>query len=95
MANGKAGAPFGNKNGAGKREWSDAIRRAVARRGKGKEGGLNKLADKLLDKVEEGDMAAIREFGDRFEGKVPQAIEGTGEDGSFNIVITSRDKNVL
>ena len=90
MANGKAGAPLGNKNGAGKREWSEAIRRAVARRGKGKEGGLNHLADKLLDKVEEGDMTAIKEFGDRYEGKVPQAIEGTGENGELSIGLTIR-----
>ena len=79
------GAPKGNKNAVKNREWSDAIRRAVARRSKGKNGGLNRLADKLLDKVEEGDMTAIKEFGDRYEGKVPQAIEGTGEDGAITI----------
>lgn len=96
MANGKVGAPKGNTNGKkNNRLWSEAIRRAVARRGKGQEGGLNKLADRFLDKVLEGDMTAIKEFGDRYEGKVPQAIEGPGEDGSFTIIVTSRDKNVL
>lgn len=92
------GAPKGSRNAAktaDKRAWSEAIRMAVARRNKGRPGTLRDLADTLIDKVLEGDMTAIKEFGDRYEGKVPQAIEGTGEDGSFTIVVSSRDKNVL
>lgn len=92
------GAPKNNSNAVkliDKRAWSDAIRMAVARRNKLRPGTLRDLADTLVDKVLEGDMTAIKEFGDRYEGKVPQAIEGTGDDGSFNIIITNRDKNVL
>lgn len=91
------GAPKGNQYAKKEnRAWSEAIKRAVARRGNGKQDrGLNRLADKLLDKVEEGDMAAIREFGDRYDGKVPQAIEGTGEGGAIVITVTHDDKSVL
>jgi hypothetical protein len=68
-------APLGNQNASKQnREWSNAIRRAVKR---GKK--LNKLAEVLITKVEEGDISAIKEFGDRFEGKIPQAV--TGPDG--------------
>ena len=37
--------------------------------------------------AEAGDLPALKEFGDRFEGKVPQALEGTGEGGSVKLVI--------
>jgi hypothetical protein len=79
MANGKVGAPLGSRNAAKNKPWSDAIRRALARREKGHPKRLNRLADALLDKCEEGDIPALKEFGDRVEGKVPQAI--TGADG--------------
>lgn len=92
MANGKAGAPKGNNNARKEtRQWSEVVRRIALRDKK----RLEKLAEALMKKCEEGDISAFREFGDRFEGKVPQAIEGTGEDGSFTIVVSSRDKNVL
>ncbi len=75
----KGGAPKGNNNGGKAKIWSDAIRRALARREKGHPKRLNRLADALLNKCEEGDIPALKEFGDRVEGKVPQAI--TGADG--------------
>ena len=76
-----AGAPIGNKNSSrANREWADAIRRAVARREKdGKPGSLNDLADVLIDKALEGDGAAIKEFGDRHDGKPAQVIIGDDE----------------
>ncbi len=81
-------APLGNKNARKEtREWSNAIRRAVAR---GKR--LNRLADKLLDKCEEGDLTALKEFGDRYEGKIPQAIEGPGDAGSHLLTITHKSE---
>lgn len=96
MANGKSGAPLGNDNATKARPWSDAIRRAVARLDNTGDGsGLNRLAEKLLDKVQEGDMTAIKEFGDRYEGKVPNVIEGTGPGGSIIVQTTSDDGSVL
>lgn len=50
------------------------------------EGGtkLRAVAQALVDKALTGDVPAIREIGDRLDGKVAQAIEHTGplnEDG--------------
>lgn len=89
MANGKSGAPLGNDNATKARPWSDAIRRAVARLDNTGDGsGLNRLAEKLLDKVQEGDMTAIKEFGDRYEGKVHQTIGGDGPNGEIPLSLT-------
>ena len=74
-------APLGNSNAVkANREWANAIRRAVARREKdGKPGSLNDLADVLIDKALEGDSSAIKEFGDRHDGKPAQTIIGDDE----------------
>jgi hypothetical protein len=36
---------------------------------------LRHVADRLIDKAEEGDLPSIREFVDRLDGKATQAIE--------------------
>lgn len=71
-------APAGNQNAAKKnRLWADAIRRAVARKHGGDlNHGLDTLAEKLIDAVANGDLHAIKEFGDRMDGKPTQAIVG-------------------
>jgi molecular chaperone GrpE (heat shock protein) len=68
----------GNPNGAPKRAklWRDAINRAIKRREETDPQALEKLADKLLSAVDTGDVSAMKEFGDRVDGKVPQAIVG-------------------
>lgn len=72
----------GNPNGAPKRAklWREAIDRAIKRREEKDPQALEKLADKLLAAVASGDIAAMRELGDRVDGKVPQAIAGVDED---------------
>jgi hypothetical protein len=72
MANSKntRGAPIGNQNAAKSKIWSDALRKAVIQGDH-----LSKLADALILKALEGDISAIRELGDRLEGKVTQSIE--------------------
>ena len=75
------GTKPGNQNARGNlkpRIWQDAIRRALARREKGKPDRLNRLADALLDKCEEKDISALKEFGDRIEGKSVQPTEISG-----------------
>ncbi len=69
--------------------WRDAIRVAVQRAHddpkKGKK--LAALADALVDEGLKGDVPALKEIGDRIDGKVPQAL--TGQDGGplvINIV---------
>ena len=76
----KKGAPLGNQNGKGNAKtkiWTDAIRKAVLSRADGKKRIL-KLAHALLDKAESGDVSALKEFGDRIEGKSVQPTEISG-----------------
>jgi hypothetical protein len=73
---GISGNPGGKKQG---RPWRDAIERAVARRqGKTDLKGIDDIADKLLDAAAAGDMQAVREFGDRMDGKAPQSVDHSG-----------------
>lgn len=76
-----AGAPVGNKNAAKAKIWHAAIMRALDKRGGGdRVAALDELAGKLLDLVATGDLAALKEFGDRLDGKPAQAIIGGDED---------------
>jgi len=69
-----AGAPEGNTNSSkDNRLWANTIRRAIAQSDPQK---LRKIADKLLDMAEEGDLGAIKELGDRIDGKPTQTIAG-------------------
>tara|TARA_R110000822_G_scaffold210034_1_gene345911 strand:+ start:258 stop:473 length:216 start_codon:yes stop_codon:yes gene_type:complete len=47
----------------------------VAEKGKTK---LDKIAAALVDEAVNGDVPAIKEIGDRLDGKVPQAVTGEG-----------------
>lgn len=80
-------APIGNKNAGKNRIWSTAISQAIEKRSKseGKE-MLNKLADALIDKALDGDMTALKELGDRLEGKAMQGIELTGANGGAVLI---------
>jgi hypothetical protein len=64
--------------------WRDAIRVAVLRAHEDPKKGkrLAALADALVDAGLEGDVPALREIGDRLDGKVAQALEHTGKDGA-------------
>lgn len=64
--------------------WTDALNRAIKRREEEDPRALEKLADKLLRKVDDGDVAAIRELGDRLQGKSLQEIEHKGDVTVFN-----------
>ena len=75
------------------KSWADAIQRAIKRRESVDPTALEKLADRLIQKVEEGDIAAIKEFGDRMDGKVPQAI--VGDDDHPPVLNTSVADSVL
>ncbi len=87
-------APLGNTNGSNKnRMWSDALRKELAGEKNAKE--LRKLAKVLIEEAKTGSIPAIRELGDRLEGKPAQTIQGPGEDGSFHITVTSDDTKVL
>ena len=84
MAEGKVGAPLGNNNGQKKRVWSLAIEKALENRSKGDQmKSLIELANALIAKCLEGDMVALKELGDRVEGRVHQSLELSG-----NVTVT-------
>jgi hypothetical protein len=67
------GAPLGSRNASKQKLWEDSIRRAVlADDGK----RLRAIAEKLLDLAAEGDIAAMKEIGDRLDGKAVQGVSG-------------------
>ena len=67
----KRGAPKGNKNGAHDKPWASALRRALLA-DDGKQ--LRAIADRVVVKAVEGDMQAVKEIGERMDGKAIQPI---------------------
>ena len=73
------GAPKGNNNAAKAKIWTTAIEKALQRRSRKDFDALVDLAEKLLVRCDEGDMAALKELGDRLEGKPAQTIQGDSD----------------
>lgn len=65
---GEIGNDFSSKNN---RLWRETLRRVAAQSPE----KLRRIAEALYDKAAEGDVAAIKEIGDRLDGKAIQAIE--------------------
>ena len=72
MADGKAGAPVGNTNAAKAKIWQQAIHRHLAKRPK----DLEDAAMALFEAAKSGDVSAMKEIGDRLDGKVTQPVGG-------------------
>jgi hypothetical protein len=73
------GAPKGNTNSSkNNRLWAETIRRAVVQSDPDR---LRRIAEALLTKAETGDINAIKEVGDRLDGRPQQAMEIGGPDG--------------
>lgn len=88
-----AGAPIGNQNAAKGRLWNLAINKALRKRSKSEQlEELEAIADQLIDLAKSGDMQALKELGDRMDGKPTQTIAGTGEDGSIDMNVNVRFK---
>lgn len=82
---GQSGNPGGRPK---EKPWKEALRMEAlaAERGdpcEAKPGSLRWNARKLL---EMGDVSAIKEIGDRFDGKVAQAIVGDDEQDAIKVV---------
>jgi hypothetical protein len=77
MEDKKVGGQLGNKNSIkSNRLWAETIRRAVVQDDSQR---LRQIAEALLIKASEGDMAAIKELGDRLDGKALQENKLTGD----------------
>lgn len=83
-------APLGNRNAAKAKIWHAAIMRALERRKPANEriAAIDELADKLLDLVSTGDLAALKEFGDRLDGRPAQAVTVAGDEDGAPIALS-------
>ena len=78
------GAPKGNNNAGRGKEWRDALTYALenyessaVERGQ----ALRGIANKVIETALTGDMVAVREIGDRMDGKAVQSTEVSGPNG--------------
>lgn len=66
------GAPLGNTNSkAENRLWGNTIRRAATQDAE----RLRRIAEKLFEMAEAGDIQAMKEIGDRTDGKPHQTLD--------------------
>lgn len=67
----------GNKDGQKyNRDWREAIRMALADKdGSDWKKALRNIATTLIEAAQQGDMAAIKEIGDRLDGKPQQSVD--------------------
>jgi len=75
-------AAIGNQYAAKGKQWAMAIDRALDKRGAfDRKTALDELAKVLLDTAAEGEMGALKELGDRLDGKPAQAVEVANREG--------------
>jgi len=71
------GAPLNNKNSTKeKRIWSKIVKKLAVQEDYAR---LHKVANALFDKAADGDISAIKELGDRIDGKSMQENMVTGD----------------
>lgn len=69
------GAPLNNDNNKKNLYWSDALRKHIIQHPK----DLTLAAQALFDKAKDGDVTAMKEIGDRLEGRPKQQVEMSGD----------------
>ena len=79
-------APKGNQNARAGRAWRDAVNYVLAEKGRQLDGdgtaiekGLRSVARKFVEQAEAGEAWALKELGDRVDGKAAQAIDLSGQ----------------
>lgn len=81
----------GNPSGRPKEQaWRDALRIAVKEAMQDGTSKLRRLAEKTVELALEGDIQAIKEIGDRLDGKPVQAVETNSEVTHYVIAIPIR-----
>ena len=68
------GAPIGNQNASKQNRLWGGILNKIATQNPDK---MRQAAEKLLEMAVEGDIAALKEFGDRLDGKVTASVDVT------------------
>lgn len=85
------GAQLGNKHAKKGSMWADALRMELAQ----EKQLIRKLTRALIKKAVSGDIAALKEIGDRLDGKAHQSISGPdGELAVFEIVAPWLTKSI-
>jgi len=75
----RVGAPVGNTNSnKNNRIWANTIRKLAIQEDYKR---IHAIAEKLFENAQEGDLGAIKEIGDRLDGKSVATQEITGADG--------------
>ena len=75
----KVGAPVGNTNSnKNNRIWANTIRKLAIQEDYKR---IHVIAEKLFEKAAEGDLGAMKEVGDRLDGKAVAVQELKGADG--------------
>ena len=74
-------AAQGNQYAARSKQWLMAIERALEKRSKGQSRveALDALAEKLLSLADAGEIGALKELGDRLDGKAAQSLTVGGD----------------
>lgn len=72
---GQSGNPSGRVRS---KPFAETLNRALAQ---GSPERLRRIAEALLDKAADGDLAAIKEVADRLDGKTPQSLSIGNDDG--------------
>ena len=87
--------PFEEGNNAAKNKgiYQSALKRALARSKGNVDGGLNAVADKLVEAALEGEQWAIKEIADRIDGK-PAQTHGFDQESPLQMVMNGRVKLV-
>ena len=84
-----------NKNACKNKPWLEALNRAMIRYDGGKENALNLIADQTVKAAVMGDQWAIKEIGDRVDGKAVQGVEMSGKDGApFVLHLSTTDADL-
>jgi len=90
------GAPIGNQNAAKGKRWTLALEQAMAKMDESRIDGwttMQLLAQRLVNEAMSGDIAALKEIGDRFEGKPKQQLDIEANVG-VTIVASPIDENL-
>ena len=84
------GAPLKNKNSSKEnRAWGKVVKKLAIQEDAKR---LHNVAEALFRKAEDGDISAIKELGDRIDGKSMQEISGNSDAPITVIVKTGIDE---